>query len=92
MQSSRWIEDGSYLRVKNVTLGYYLPKSLLNSIKINSARVYLSAQNLLTLTKFTGWDPEGRSQGGLTSDLFGGVAIATYPAQKGYTLGVNIVF
>lgn len=92
LQSSRWMEDGSYLRVKNVTLGYYLPKSFVDLIRISSARVYLSGQNLLTLTKFTGWDPEGRSQGGLTSDLFGGVAIATYPAQRGFTLGVNIVF
>ncbi|MDR1203017.1 MAG: TonB-dependent receptor [Tannerellaceae bacterium] len=92
LQSSRWMEDGSYLKVKNVTVGYYLPKPLLNLVKISSVRVYVSAQNLLTLTKFTGWDPEGRSQNGLTSDLFGGVAIATYPAQRGYTLGVNIVF
>jgi TonB-linked SusC/RagA family outer membrane protein len=92
LQSSRWMEDGSYLRVKTLTLGYYLPRTLLSSINVSSARVYVSGLNLLTLTKFTGWDPEGRSQGGLTSDLFGGVAIATYPAQRGFTFGLNIVF
>jgi hypothetical protein len=61
-------------------------------LKISSLRVYISGQNLLTLTNYTGWDPEGRSAGGQNSDLFGGVAIATYPAQKGYVCGVNIIF
>ncbi|MDR2497087.1 MAG: TonB-dependent receptor [Tannerellaceae bacterium] len=92
LQSSRWMEDGSYLRVKNVTLGYYLPSSILRPLGINSVRVYVSGQNLLTVTKFTGWDPEGRSERGVSSDLFGGVAIATYPAQRGYTVGLNIIF
>ncbi|MEA4839778.1 MAG: SusC/RagA family TonB-linked outer membrane protein [Bacteroidales bacterium] len=56
--SSRYLEDGSYLRIRNVTLGYQLPKNWMKSIKIQSCKIYVTADNLLTLTKFSGMDPE----------------------------------
>ena len=56
--SSRVIEDGSFIRLKTVSLGYNIPSTLLRKISINSARVFLSAQNLFTLTRYTGIDPE----------------------------------
>src|SRR5690606_19684428 len=56
--STRFIEDGSYLRLKNIQIGYTLPESISNKVMIQQFRIYVSAQNLLTLTKFSGLDPE----------------------------------
>jgi TonB-dependent starch-binding outer membrane protein SusC len=56
--STRYIEDGSYTRLKNITLGYTLPSSLLDRVKLSKVRVYVSAQNLVTLTNYSGLDPE----------------------------------
>jgi hypothetical protein len=56
--SSRYISNGSYLRVKSVSLGYSLPASILSRVKIDRLRVYVRAQNLVTITKYKGWDPE----------------------------------
>ena len=56
--SSRYISDGSYLRVKAVTLGYNLPASVIKKMKIEKARIYIRAQNLFTITNYKGWDPE----------------------------------
>ena len=61
LPSSFFVEDNSFLRVKNVTLGYNFPESVLNNINISNLRIYLSADNLLTFSEFTrkwGWDPE----------------------------------
>ena len=88
LQSSRWMEDGSYLRLKNVTLGYNLPATLLSGVKLSAVRVYVSGVNLLTATKYTGYDPEARTG----TDAFGGIDLASYPAQKSYTLGLNVSF
>lgn len=81
--SDRFIEDGSYLRLKNVTLGYSLPKSLLRQIAMNSVRIYLSAQNLFTLTSYSGFDPEV----GLN-----GIDNGVYPLTRTYSIGLNINF
>ena len=88
LQSNRWLEDGSYLRLKNITLGYNLPASLLSGAKINALRVYVSGVNLLTATDYTGYDPEARTG----VDTVGGIDLASYPAQKSYTLGLNVTF
>ncbi len=61
--SDRFVEDGSYLRIKNITLGYTLPRSLVQRAKMSSLRVYISCQNLVTFTKYTGFDPEVPSNG-----------------------------
>ncbi len=88
LQSSRWLEDGSYVRLKNVTLSYNLPVSVLTAAKISAARLYVSGVNLVTLTKYTGYDPESRSG----VDTYGGIDLASYPAQKSYTIGLNVTF
>jgi len=57
-QTSRWLENGSYIRIRNIELGYQLPKKTLAAAGINSARVYISGQNLITLTGYKGLDPD----------------------------------
>ena len=81
--SSRFIEDGSYLRVKNVQLGYTIPKSITEKVSINRLRVYISGNNLLTFTKYTGYDPEVGNRG---------VDYGNYPQSRTLLVGVNINF
>jgi TonB-linked SusC/RagA family outer membrane protein len=88
--SDRYIEDGSYLRLKNISLAYYLPKNLINKIRINDMKVYVNIQNLWTLTKYTGLDPEvGASQ---TNDNVFGMDNGRYPAARVFTFGLNFSF
>jgi len=85
--SSRFIEDGSYLRVKNVTMGYTLDDEVLRKTMFSSIRVYLTAQNLFTFTKYTGLDPEVNYRGDDNSVI--GTDFFTYPQAQTFTLGVN---
>ncbi|HRB51277.1 MAG TPA: TonB-dependent receptor [Niabella sp.] len=92
--STRFIEDGSYLRLKNVTLGYTIPENALGSLSnnvIKNFRIFLSAQNILTFTKYSGYDPEvgNRTPG---SSLTNGIDFAVYPQPKAYQLGVQVGF
>ncbi|ASZ09765.1 TonB-dependent receptor [Chitinophaga sp. MD30] len=89
--SSRFIEDGSYLRLKNIMLGYSLPASLLKRWGIQHLRIYVSGQNLLTFTKYTGYDPEVNSRSG-DGALFWGYDLGSYPGIKSYTAGLNVTF
>ncbi len=88
--SSRFLEDGSYIRLRNVTLGYNIPESLLQRLKIGTARVFVSGDNLWTGTNFSGMDPEVSfvTSGGATK----GVSGTKYPISKKFLLGVNIGF
>jgi TonB-linked SusC/RagA family outer membrane protein len=88
--SSRFIEDASYMRLKNVTLGYNLPSSVLKKLKLSNARIYVSGTNLWTLTNYTGYDPEGNAYGGTTNIV--GVDFGSYPQAKTYTVGLNFGF
>ena len=93
--SSRWIFDGSYVRVKNVVLGYNMPKSVLDKLSIEKLRLYVSAQNMLTITNYRGYDPEVNYQGsgsGADSNRNQGLDYASYPNAKSYTVGLNIAF
>ena len=56
--STRFIYDATYVRLKNLTIGYNLPQNILNKAKLSNARIYVSGVNLLTFTKYPGWDPE----------------------------------
>lgn len=85
--SDRYIEDGSYLRIKNVTLGYTIPKLLMKKAHISSARFYISAQNLYTFTKYKGFDPEINSSG---STGINGIDNSVYPVTRTFTIGVNL--
>jgi TonB-linked SusC/RagA family outer membrane protein len=87
--SSRWIFDGSYIRLKNIALGYTLPKSALSQLKIQRMRVFVSAQNLFTSTNYRGFDPEVNYR---SSNLNAGVDYASYPNAKSITAGLNIGF
>lgn len=88
--SSKFIEDASYVRLKNITLGYNLPASILQSVRMRSCRLYASATNVLTLTGYKGYDPEGSSHG--TATAYPGVDQGRYPLTKTYTFGLNIGF
>jgi hypothetical protein len=77
------VEDGSFVRLKNVTLGYTLPASLLSRISSKQIRLYVTGQNLITLTHYTGFDPEVSASG---------VDLGIYPQARVFTGGVNIGF
>ncbi len=88
--SSRFIEDGSYMRVKNVTLGYNFPNALATRLSLTSLRVYASAQNLFTFTDYTGLDPEVNYRGNDTQ--VSGTDFFTFPQARAITFGVNLKF
>ena len=88
--STRFVEDGSYLRLKNLTLSYNLPKSLLFKAGIEKAQIYITGQNLLTFTKYSGYDPEVNAYG--SSSVALGVDYGTYPQARTCIVGVNITF
>ena len=87
--SSRIIEDGSYLRLKTVTLGYTFPKTLIAKAKLSNARVYLAAQNLWTWTSYSGYDPEVSIR---NSALTPGLDFSSYPRSLSVSFGVNLAF
>ncbi|GAB3015725.1 hypothetical protein GCM10027284_38510 [Cyclobacterium sediminis] len=81
--STRLVSDGSYIRLKQVTLNYNLPKTLLNKVKIEEVNVYVQGINLWTFTKYNGLDPEVNSLG---------TTYGTYPSSKQMTAGINLTF
>jgi len=88
--SSVWIEDGSFLKFKNLSIGYTLPASLLSRYAISRARLYVSSQNLFTITNYTGLDPEiGIRNGNATQN---GVDNGTYPSSRFFTFGLSVTF
>ncbi|WP_029272754.1 TonB-dependent receptor [Flavobacterium sp. KJJ] len=88
--STRNIEDGSYLRIQNVTLGYSLPSDMISKLKLSRLRLYASGQNLFTFTKYTGYDPE---VGSFNQDaLLSGVDNGRYPTPRQITFGFNVEF
>jgi len=88
--SDRYIEDGSFIRIKNITLGYTIPKSIVDRIRIENARVYTSIENLATFTNYTGFDPEvGAST--QNPNVFG-LDNGRYPSPQVFTFGLNVSF
>ncbi len=88
--SSRFVEDGSYLRIKNISLGYTFPKKWISKLNIDNLRVYMNIQNAFTFTKYKGYDPE---VGAYNYDvLTRGIDNARYPSQRIYTFGLNLSF
>lgn len=90
VNNDRFVEDASFLRVKNLTLGYNFPKSITSKLKAKQLRFYVAAQNLVTWTKYTGYDPEVSTNG--QSTLLMGIDYATYPNYKSYLVGLNLTF
>lgn len=81
VNSTHWLQDGSYLRLKQLEIGYSLPKSFMNRMKIKSARIYANGLNLFTISPFKWWDPESKS----TDGMF-------YPPQKIMNIGLEVKF
>lgn len=92
--SDRWVQDASYLRIKNIQLGYNIPISVNKNFFIKSCRFYVSAHNLLTFTKYSGLDPEvglsNKDWG--TSSIEIGVDRGNYPQTRIFTTGLNVTF
>ena len=84
------VEDGSYLRINNITLGYSLPKSLLNKVKISNFRIYGTVNNLATFTNYSGYDPDVSAR--RSDPLTPGVDFAAYPRATSWVFGVNLTF
>jgi TonB-linked SusC/RagA family outer membrane protein len=84
------IEDGGFVRLNNITLGYNLPQSLLSKAKIKSARVYLTGNNLKVFTNYSGYDPEVSTR--RSSQVTPGVDFSAYPRSRNYIFGLNLTF
>ncbi|MEO9021513.1 MAG: TonB-dependent receptor [Ginsengibacter sp.] len=89
-QLSRWVEDGSYVRLKSIMLAYSIPASVYHKIGLQRARIYVSAMNMITFTKYTGYDPEVSSYN--SNDAQIGVDLSNYPTAKIVTFGIDITF
>jgi hypothetical protein len=95
--STRFLEDGSYMRMRNLTLGYDLTKAVKTN-KIAYWRIYVSSQNLFTITKYHGLDPEIQANTndthgyGVSSDLAVGIDWGTVPAPRTFLVGMNLNF
>ena len=95
--SSRFIEDGSFVRVKSLSLGYELPKQLISKFNLNRLYLYVSSENLLTFTKYSGFDPEVSvyNLGGFSNsekNIAPGVDYGTYPQSREFIVGLNVTF
>ena len=88
--SDRFIEDGTYVRLSNISLGYTFPKDLAKKLKIEKLRVYASAQNLLTITGYSGYDPEIGAYN--QSALMQNIDMGHYPTPRMFTFGINLGF
>lgn len=88
--SDRFVEDGSFLRIQTVSIGYSIPQRYIRNLKLNSARVYVSAQNLYTFTKYSGYDPELGAYNNRAT--FQNVDNGRYPNPRTITFGANIEF
>jgi len=87
------VEDGSFLRLNNVTMGYTLPKSLTNKIGVSSLRLYGTVYNALLFTNYSGYDPEvSATRSGTYAALTPGVDFSGYPKSRTFTFGLNLNF
>ncbi|HRG21510.1 MAG TPA: TonB-dependent receptor [Saprospiraceae bacterium] len=87
--SDRFVEDGSYLRLKTLQLSYYLPVTMLTKVRLSQVKVYVSAQNLITFTNYSGYDPE---IGNINGSLEIGIDRGFYPSARTFMTGCSISF
>jgi TonB-linked SusC/RagA family outer membrane protein len=90
LQSTRFLHDGSFVRLRNLQLGYNIPRSFTDRVKIKNMRIYASAQNLFTWTKFKGWDPEVFRGGSTDSNVSPGIAEYQLPQVKTIQFGIKL--
>jgi len=88
--SSYYVEDGSYLRISMVTLGYTFPKEFLSTVRLTNARIYATVNNLATITGYSGYDPEVSAASGVT--VSPGYDSSSFPRSRSYVLGINLTF
>ena len=88
--SDLWVEDASFLRARNVQIGYTLPQNLTKKVFVQRFRIYAQAENLFTLTKYTGCDPEVSGGGSYGTEA--GIDRGVYPQNRTFTVGVNLTF
>jgi hypothetical protein len=86
--SDRYVEDGSFLRLKNLTIGYTLPVSIIGRARLSNVRIYLIAQNVLTWTDYTGFDPEVTSGNTVQQGTDSGI----YPVSRTISAGLTLTF
>ncbi len=86
--STYFVENGSYLKIKSIQVGYTIPKSSLSKLGVSNARIYIQGQNLFTFTKYSGMDPEVGAGGVLNE----GIDAQFYPHSKGVNFGLNVTF
>ncbi|NGM67172.1 SusC/RagA family TonB-linked outer membrane protein [Sphingobacterium sp. SGR-19] len=91
--SDRFVQDGSFFRIRNITLGYTLPQAVTERMKVNRLRAYITVQNAYVFTKYRGFDPEvSSSHGGANTGLIYGYDYGSYPQPRIFTAGVNLSF
>lgn len=88
--STRFLEDGSYLRLKNVNVGYTIPSDITSKLRLSNLRIYYSGQNLLTFTKYQGLDPELSTFG--ETNTAPGTDFLTFPQARTHTFGLSVTF
>lgn len=88
--STRFVEDGSYLRVKAVTLSYFVPKTIISRLNLSQVKLHVTGENLFTITNYSGFDPEVNAFG--TSNIARGIDFGTYPQTRNLIFGVNVSF
>jgi outer membrane receptor protein involved in Fe transport len=87
--SSKWVQKAGWVKIRNLSLGYTIPKHLLDGHEI---RIHASAQNLFTITGYKGLDPEAQVNAAYSQDFYGGVEYGTYPQPRIYTVGLTYKF
>ena len=90
--SDRYVEDGSYIRLKNISLGYTFPKKMITKLGLSNLRVYANIQNLLTITGYDGYDPEVGASTQDSTGLTYGLDNGRYPSPTTYSFGLNLSF
>ncbi len=88
--SSRYLEDGSFFRIKNIMLAYDFPRKIVNKMHMQGLRLYFSTDNVATFTRFSGMDPEIDLQG--TQYTLAGMYSSPYPVGRTYMFGVDLTF
>jgi hypothetical protein len=88
--SSRYLEKSDFVRLRNVSLGYTFPKSVIQKLNLDRVRIYMTGLNLLTFTKYTGYDPESSYDNNGNSNIRKGITFYSAPPAKTITIGLNI--
>ncbi len=91
--SNRWVEDGSFIKLRELTLAYSFPKRIIEALKMTNLRIYVQGRNLYTWTDYTGYDPEvSRTENNRVDVLSSNIDYGTYPQVKTYIAGLNVTF